>query len=185
MLRGYRKPLVVIAPKVLLRHPQAVSSVEDMQPGSCFQPVLADELQREEGSGAAVEQLILCSGKVYYDLSERRAKEGRQQQVAIVRVEELSPFPWSEVRAVLTEYVQRRGVRDVRWVQEEPRNAGAWSFVRERIEPLLQELTSAAGDASQPVQLRYVGRKPLAAAAVGSTDAHKKEVAELFAAAFN
>ena len=167
MLRPYRKPLVIASPKNLLRHSEAVSPLSAMEAGSTFQSVIGEEVRD------GVEVLVLCSGRVYYELKERRTRLGKWG-VALVRVEELSPFPWLELRRQLRLWEGRAALREVRWFQEEPRNAGAWSFVRERVDVLLAEC------ALESKQLRYVGRRPLPAAAVGSVDAHNAEVEDIY-----
>ena len=169
MLRPYRKPLVIPSPKNLLRHAKAVSPLSAMEVGSTFHSVLGEE----ERDG--VEILIFCSGRVYYELKQRRDSLGRDD-VALVRIEELCPFPWLEVRRHLRLWEERgQGrLREVRWFQEEPRNAGAWSFVRERMDTLLEGLEM------KEKRLLYVGRGPLAAAAVGSVEAHNREVEAIY-----
>ena len=171
MLRPYRKPLVLASPKNLLRHAEAVSPLSAMEAGTTFHSVIGEEVRD------GVEVLVLCSGRVYYELKERREKLGRWD-VALVRVEELSPFPWLELRRQLRRWEQREPLREVRWFQEEPRNAGAWSFVRERMDALLADCRL------DNKQLQYTGRRPLAAAAVGSLDAHNAEVKDIYTRIF-
>jgi 2-oxoglutarate dehydrogenase E1 component len=131
MLRAWRRPLVVMTPKSLLRHRLAVSSLADVA-GGRFQTVL-DEVDALESE--AVGQLLLCSGKVYYDLLEARREQARDD-VAIVRMEQLYPFPAVAIDGLLAAYP---AARRVRWVQEEPRNQGPWHhverYLRERLRP--------------------------------------------------
>lgn len=174
--RHYRKPLVIAAPKVLLRHSSCVSRLSDMERGRTFLSVLGDDAMT--GRESEVDVLVLCSGKVYYDLVDERAKRG-VSNIAFVRLEELSPYPWLEVQQQLVAYSAAGGLRRVVWVQEEPMNAGAWSYVSDRLQRQLNDLSGVAEK-----QLGYVGRRPMASAATGSTDAHKKEVKELFDAVF-
>jgi len=161
MRRNFRKPLVVMTPKSLLRHRLAVSSVQDLAEGA-FREVL------DESSGLdprQVTRLLLCSGKVYYDLLSERERRGRTD-TAIVRIEQLYPFPHEELTEILGRYER---TADIVWVQEEPRNMGAWTFMHERVPGLLRPGQS----------LRYVGRNEQAAPAVGSQKIHQQEQAAL------
>ena len=176
MQRHYRKPLVIAAPKVLLRHSACVSRLDDMERGRTFLSVLGDE--HMAGREREVDVLALCSGKMYYDLVDERAKRGRTN-IAFVRLEELSPYPWLDVQQQLVAYSAAGGLRRVVWVQEEPMNAGAWSYVSDRLQRQVEGLAGV-----EEKELRYVGRRPMASAATGSTDAHKLEVNELFDAVF-
>jgi len=146
----------VMSPKSLLRHPAAVSSVEDFTRGR-FQHVIPDTTVDPKG----VQRILLCSGKVYYDLiaEAEKVQEGRP---AIVRLEQLYSFPWVEVRAVLGRYPR---MEELVWVQEEPRNMGAWSYMA----PKLQEL------APEGVMVGYVGRPERASPAEGYPAAHAEE----------
>jgi 2-oxoglutarate dehydrogenase E1 component len=126
MVRKYRKPLVILTPKSLLRHKQAVSSLEELA-GGRFQNVIPDATV-----SARADRVILCAGKVYYELAEARAKHNLQN-LAIVRVEQLHPFPTEDVRAELAKHPGAQVV----WAQEEPKNQGAWYFVQEELRPLL------------------------------------------------
>ena len=144
MLRNYRAPLAIFTPKSLLRHPKATSRVEEFSQGA-FQELIDDPVAR--ANPAAVRRLVLCTGKVHYDLVTERAKRlgDRIGEVALVRLEQL--YPWPE--AAIGELLDRYGdTQDVVWCQEEPQNMGPWSFVWPRIQSLL-------GD---PRRLRYAGR---------------------------
>jgi multifunctional 2-oxoglutarate metabolism enzyme len=166
MLGGIRKPLVVFTPKSLLRHAAAISRVEDLAGGG-FQEVIADarSIQPEH-----VSRVLLCSGKVYYDLLG--ALEERQAgHAALVRVDQLYPFPLTQVRDVLLAYPR---TADLVWVQEEPRNMGAWQFAQEQIQPLLAETGRMLG---------YAGRPASAAIAAGSHRRHLQEQQQLIEAA--
>ncbi|WP_431945847.1 multifunctional oxoglutarate decarboxylase/oxoglutarate dehydrogenase thiamine pyrophosphate-binding subunit/dihydrolipoyllysine-residue succinyltransferase subunit [Micromonospora marina] len=159
-----RKPLVVFTPKSLLRHKLCVSPVEDFTTGT-FSPVLADT------AGPAPEQVkrvLLCSGKVYYDLFQARQERG-VTDTAIIRMEQLYPLPVEEVRAALAQYPN---AEDFAWVQEEPANQGAWSFVALN---LLEHLPE--------VRLRRISRPAAAAPAVGSAKMHEVEQNALIEAA--
>ncbi|HEY2963784.1 MAG TPA: multifunctional oxoglutarate decarboxylase/oxoglutarate dehydrogenase thiamine pyrophosphate-binding subunit/dihydrolipoyllysine-residue succinyltransferase subunit [Pyrinomonadaceae bacterium] len=162
---GMERPLVVMTPKSLLRLPAAASSIDDLAVGG-FLPVMDDV---EIADAAAVRKVVFCSGKVYYDLLEARKQSG-DLRVAIVRLEQFYPFPQRSVREVLAKY---SSAQQFAWAQEEPHNMGGWTFVRERLENLLD------GSA----ELRYVGRSASASPATGSYSIHQKEQAELVAEA--
>jgi 2-oxoglutarate dehydrogenase E1 component len=175
MRRPWRAPLVIFTPKSLLRHPLATSGIEDLVRGG-FRHVLDDA--RAAGDPEAVRRVIFCTGKVYYDLLARReeferarGREGRAPEVALVRVEQLYPWPEAGVRQVTERY---RGAATVFWVQEEPANMGAWTFVRERLQ-----------DALRPGQkLGYAGRVERASPAGGSMRIHRERQHALLEAAF-
>ncbi|MGH2535306.1 MAG: 2-oxoglutarate dehydrogenase E1 component [Thermomicrobiales bacterium] len=162
-----RRPLVLMTPKSLLRHPLAASPVAAFTEGT-FQPVLDDP--RAVDRREAVTRLVLCSGKVAIDLD---ASDRRQdaERVAIARVEQLAPFQNSALRAVIGGYPN---LTELVWLQEEPKNMGAWAYMA----PRLQELTS--GD----LPLRYEGRPERASPAEGSAERHATEQARIVAAAF-
>jgi 2-oxoglutarate dehydrogenase E1 component len=158
MHRPFRKPLVVMYPKSLLRHPDSTSSLADLAEGG-FRTLLDDP------AAAGARRLLLMSGKVYFTL--RAAAAGRDD-LALVRVEQLYPFPEAELRAALARHA---AARQVRWVQEEPANQGAWSFVRPRLAALL------GGEPG------YVGREAAASPATGSYAVHEEEERTLVAQA--
>jgi len=164
--RGTRKPLIIFTPKSLLRHPKAVSTVADLTTGG-FREVLW-----EAPPGASVSRLIFCSGKLYYDLLAAR-EERQAHHVALARMEQYYPFEADAVNEVLAAYTP---ATEVVWAQEEPRNMGAWRFIEEQIQPLL----NATGR-----ELRYVGRPESAAPATGSGKRHQQELAELLADAMS
>ncbi|WP_370461609.1 multifunctional oxoglutarate decarboxylase/oxoglutarate dehydrogenase thiamine pyrophosphate-binding subunit/dihydrolipoyllysine-residue succinyltransferase subunit [Micromonospora sp. Llam0] len=169
-----RKPLVVFTPKSLLRHKLCVSPVADFTSGT-FQPVLPDPVA--DGRPEAVKRVLLCTGKIYYDLlqarAERHAVAGGNGQLdtdtAIIRMEQLYPLPVEQLRAALAGYPN---AEDFAWVQEEPANQGAWSFVALN---LLEHLDG--------VRLRRISRPAAAAPAVGSTKLHDVEQSALIDAA--
>ncbi len=154
LLRTDPLPLIVLTPKSLLRHPLTASAPRELAEGR-FQLVIDDEQLTQP---AKARRLVLCSGKVYVDLVSSEARKGNQS-VAIVRVEQLYPFPADEIRAVLDRYSK---LRDVCWVQEEPENMGAWEFAR----PLLEQ----AIDGRWP--LRYIGRARNSSPSEGSATWH-------------
>jgi len=166
-LRDDQRPLIIMTPKSLLRHPMAASSLENFTEGK-FLPVLDDEQTRERAD--SVERLILCSGKFYAELT---ASDLREEAVdtAVARIELLYPFPEERVRDVIEGYPN---LREILWVQEEPQNMGAWSFV----EPRLRELTHG----ETPVL--YVGKPARPSPAQGSARFHKEEHAGVVRAAF-
>jgi 2-oxoglutarate dehydrogenase E1 component len=156
--RTRQRPLVVMTPKSLLRHPQATSRLEDLTAGH-FQAVLDDPLAQAHRD--KVRRLVLCSGKIYYDLLAAAAGADRSR-LALVRLEQLYSFPDQELRDLLAAYP---GLSEVRWVQEEPENMGAWSFLQPRLSRLLPD----------KVPLRYVGRPERASPAEGYPAAHAAE----------
>jgi 2-oxoglutarate dehydrogenase E1 component len=167
--RSVRKPLVVMSPKSLLRHAKAVSTVADFAQGQ-FQTLIDDSTRaRGKLNPAGVRRVLLCSGKVYYTLSEAREIHAFDD-VAIVRLEQIHPFPFDAARALLAEYE----TRDFVWVQEEPWNMGAWSFVQERMRQVLPK----------GARLRYVGRPESASPATGSYRAHEQQEAAFVEWAF-
>jgi 2-oxoglutarate dehydrogenase E1 component len=168
--RNFRKPLVVMTPKSLLRHKLAVSSLAEMAEGSGFRTVLPEIDPIAEAS--AVKRVVLCSGKVYYDLLAER-REQKIDAVAILRLEQLYPFPALTLPKLLAPYRQA----EVVWCQEEPANMGAWSYVDRRIEAVLGEIDIAAKRA------RYVGRHEAASPATGSAKKHAAQQAALVRAA--
>ncbi|MHB1814672.1 MAG: 2-oxoglutarate dehydrogenase E1 component [Steroidobacteraceae bacterium] len=167
MLQRFRKPLIVMTPKSLLRHDLSVSALEDLA-GGAFACVI-DEV--DELTAGEVRRAVFCSGKVYFDLLKERRKSGIRD-VALVRIEQLYPFPSEEYRSTLGRY---RNLREVVWCQEEPQNQGAWYQIRHRLaEPL------KAG-----VELLYAGRAPAAAPATGIGPAHAREQQTLVDAALH
>jgi 2-oxoglutarate dehydrogenase E1 component len=165
MLRSIRKPLIVMTPKSLLRHEMSVSSLEDLTRAS-FATVIGEA---EDLPAAQIRRVVFCSGKVYYDLLKARRKENLKE-VALVRIEQLYPFPTEEYEAVLKKY---SNAREIVWCQEEPQNQGAWYNIRHR----LQE----SGGVKREVL--YAGRAPAAAPATGLSKLHEVEQALLVEAA--
>jgi 2-oxoglutarate dehydrogenase E1 component len=153
--RTFRKPLVVMSPKSLLRHPRAVSKLVDLAEGG-FHTVLDDP-----AAPRAARRVLVCSGKIFYALEKEREERDRGD-VAIVRVEQLYPFPASDLSAVLGRYAS---AREVWWVQEEPKNQGAWGFVEPHLRPLL----------SADQNFGTVGRDEAASPATGSYKVHQSE----------
>jgi len=168
MKRDFRKPLIVMSPKSLLRHKLAVSKTEDFIGQTTFHRILWDGNRDALVKPKDMKRVILCSGKVYYDLFEEREKRGIKN-VMILRLEQLYPFPSQALMEELSYYPNA----DVVWCQEEPRNQGAWSFVRELIEDAMGKMKHKAG------RLAYVGRDSAAAPATGYAKRHALEQARL------
>ncbi|WP_312059087.1 2-oxoglutarate dehydrogenase E1 component [Pantoea septica] len=166
-LRGMRRPLIVMSPKSLLRHPLAISSLDELANGS-FQPAIGeiDALDPQQ-----VKRVVLCSGKVYYDLLEQRRKN-EQTDVAIVRIEQLYPFPHKAVQEALKDYAH---VQDFVWCQEEPLNQGAWYCSQHHFREVVPFGAS----------LRYAGRPASASPAVGYMSVHQQQQQDLVNDALN
>lgn len=169
VIRPLRKPLVVLTPKSLLRHKLAISTLEELSQGS-FQPVLPeiDTLDPKK-----VERLILCSGKVYYDLLEKRRAEGLDS-TAIVRIEQLYPFPEEELAEIMAPYTN---LKQVVWCQEEPMNQGAWYCSQHHMRRVISAHDKALG-------LAYAGREASAAPACGYASMHAEQQEKLLQDAF-
>jgi 2-oxoglutarate dehydrogenase E1 component len=171
MLRNFRKPLVLMTPKSLLRHKRCTSFLADFEAGTSFHRVFRDQAECVPGATTVelapdeeIRRVILCSGKVYFDLMEAREKHN-QPLVQMLRLEQLYPFP----EGPLGQELERFPNAEIVWVQEEPRNQGAWTFVRQRIEYLMEKL-------GRRVQPRYIGRPEYASTAVGLMSQHNAEL---------
>ena len=167
MVRPLRKPLIVMTPKSLLRHKLAVSSLDDLSKGG-FQRVIdeIDDLHPND-----IKRLVLCSGKVYYDLLEERRRR-EQADIAVVRLEQLYPFPNKELTHILNRY---QNAKELVWCQEEPRNQGAWHQIHHRL-----------ADVKKPRHnLRYAGRGPAASPAAGYMSVHAAQQKALVAEALD
>ena len=166
-LRGMRRPLIVMSPKSLLRHPLAVSTLEELASGQ-FMPAIGeiDPLPAEN-----IRRVVMCSGKVYYDLLEQRRKNG-QQDVAILRIEQLYPFPHQVVQELLQPYSH---VTDFIWCQEEPLNQGAWYSSQHNFREVVPQGSS----------LHYAGRPASASPAVGYLSVHQQQQQQLVNDALN
>lgn len=168
MHRDFRKPLVMMTPKSLLRHKRCVSLLEEFGPGSQFHRVLWDNAESETAGSIKlkaddqIKRLVLCSGKVYFDILEERDKRG-QDDTYILRVEQLYPFP---EHALSKEMARFKNVEHVVWCQEEPKNMGSWSYIHEPLEGVLGKIKSPV---SRPV---YAGRAASAATATGLASKH-------------
>ncbi len=179
MRRNFRKPLILMTPKSLLRHKKCVSSLKEMGPGSSFHRILWDDAEFKPGSTVKlvgddkIKRVILCSGRVYYDLLEERERRDIND-VYLMRVEQYYPFPAQSMIAEL----QRFKKADMVWCQEEPKNMGAWSFMEPNIEWTLGQIGAKSKRA------RYVGRHASASPATGLMSRHKKELEEFLEEAF-
>jgi probable 2-oxoglutarate dehydrogenase E1 component DHKTD1 len=168
--RPFRKPLIIVAPKILLRLKAAQSSLNDMVSGTRFQSVIGDS------SVSDAKEVLLCSGNMYYDLVSARKAAGKDGSTAIVRIEELAPFP---ATALATELSKHSKATRVAWVQEEPANAGAWTFLSRHMNPVVKGTVSGA----RGVEL--VARPSIATPAVGVSSMHKQQDVALFEAALS
>jgi 2-oxoglutarate dehydrogenase E1 component len=179
--RKFRKPLVLMTPKSLLRHKRVVSDLAEMGPGTTFHRLLWDDAQSRPGekiqlkSDQQIRRVVLCTGKVYYDLYEAREAAGIDD-VYLMRMEQLYPFPARALIAELSRFPQA----EIVWAQEEPKNMGAWSFVEPNIEWVLQHL-----EPPRNVRARYVGRPASAATATGLASKHNQEQKTLIAQALS
>ena len=162
-IRKMRTPLVVISPKSLLRNPKATSSLKDLTKGS-FKCVIDDEVKNKP----SITKVVLCSGKVFYDLKDRQNSE-QKDNIAIVRIEQLYPFPYDDLEEVLMEY---KNVKDIVWCQEEPQNQGAWFSHRHRLQRVLDRL-------GKDKEITLVSRPPAAAPAVGMMKLHLEQQSNL------
>jgi 2-oxoglutarate dehydrogenase E1 component len=168
--RKFRKPLVIFTPKSLLRAREVTSDLDEMAPGTSFHRVIGESAAIADDD--AVRRVVLCAGKVYFDLAKERVERG-DQRVALVRIEQLYPFPFDSLAGVL----QRYRNAEIVWCQEEPQNMGAWNFVDRRIEQLLSGLDVAAK------RSRFAGRAEAASPATGLYKRHIEEQAHLVAEA--
>ena len=159
-IRPLRKPLIVMTPKSLLRHKEAVSQLEELS-GGAFQTVI-DETDAIDPT--AVKRVVMCSGKVFYDLRSAR-RERDIGDIAIIRIEQMYPFPRFDLQSVLARYPN---LEDAVWVQEEPKNQGSWYAMQSRLSTVVQR-------EKVDVYLRYVGREPSASAAAGYSALHLRE----------
>jgi len=168
MCRDFRKPLILMTPKSLLRHKLCVSNFEDFAEGSSFHRVLWDHDQEELAKPKDIKRVVLCTGKVYYDLLQER-RDRKINDIMLMRVEQLYPFPDD----VLAEELAKYPNAEVVWCQEEHKNMGAWTFIDPRIEEVLKNSKHKAERAS------YVGREEAASPATGSLKVHNEQQAKL------
>lgn len=162
VLRPYRKPLIIMMSKRLLRYKDAMNPIADFTEGS-FRAVMPDPVARDD---KAVKRVVMCAGQVYYDLIKHRQEAGLDKEVAVIRVEQLYPFPTEELEAELGRY---KNVKDLVWAQEEPKNQGAWYQIRHRLEELMQAKH----------KLSFAGRPSSASPAVGYMSKHNAQLQAL------
>ena len=167
--RSYRKPLILMTPKSLLRHKLAISDIGDFTTGSSFHRVLWDDAQKGRSDTKLVaddkiKRVVMCSGKVYYDLLEERDRRGIDD-IYLLRIEQYYPFP----ALSLVKEMERFKKAEVVWCQEEPKNQGAWNFIEPNIEWVL---TRIGADHKRPV---YIGRPASASPATGFASMHKAQ----------
>ncbi len=155
LIRPFRKPLIIMTPKSLLRHPLCVSRVREFTEGH-FSEII-DDLSLK--SKSQVRRILFCTGKIFYELDKERHDIGVQDQIALVRVEQLYPFAENQVQQILSSYPD---AEEFYWVQEEPANMGGWTFIRHRLEKLVGQVT-------------YCGRRDAGTTAEGYTKVHEKE----------
>jgi 2-oxoglutarate dehydrogenase E1 component len=168
MHRDFRKPLIIMTPKSLLRHPQAISTLDDMTGDTHFMRLLSDP---NAPADKDVKRLVLCSGKVFYDLAKARDDAG-DKNTTIVRVEQIYPFP---ADALVKRIKRMTNLETVVWAQEEPRNNGSWFFV----EPLIEEVLTEVGGKVQ--RALYAGRRAAASTATGLARNHAMQQTALVA----
>jgi 2-oxoglutarate dehydrogenase E1 component len=157
--RNFRKPLIIFTPKSTLRHKSNVSNIEDYINGSTFHRILTDKLSVKEKRKN--KRLIICSGKIYFELADHIAKN-KIKNLSIIRLEQIYPFPYENFRDELKHYRDA----EIIWAQEEPKNMGAWGFVKGRLESVMQEAKV------KQEKIFYVGRSPAASPAAGSLERH-------------
>ena len=176
MHREFRKPLVIMTPKSLLRHKRCISSISEFTSRSSFHRVLEDDAYKKENKlitlkkDSKIEKVVMCSGKIYYDLVEAREKN-KKDKVIFVRLEQLYPFPAKTLANVLKRYKNAEFI----WCQEEPKNMGAWNTVRNYIERTLEIINI------KDINVKYVGRKASSSTATGNANKHlaqQKEILE-------
>jgi 2-oxoglutarate dehydrogenase complex dehydrogenase (E1) component-like enzyme len=159
---SFRKPLIIMAPKSLVRHPRVISNIAELADGS-FQEVLDDSCKPQQ-----IDRILLCSGKVYYDLVTQREDAGHTNS-ALIRLEQLSPFPEHAIASCLERYTSH----NITWIQEEPRNFGAWTYMREAFSKYFPK-----------IDIRYFGRDENASNATGSFKQYQEEQTKLVKFAF-
>jgi 2-oxoglutarate dehydrogenase E1 component len=167
-MRDFRKPLILMTPKSLLRHKLAVSSSDMFTGASTFHRFLWDDDMKALAKDDKIKRVVMCSGKVYYDLLQER-RDRKIDNVLILRVEQLYPFPSQEISMELAKYKNA----EIIWCQEEPKNQGYWDFVN----PLIEDaLIASKHNCKRP---RFVGRPAAAAPACGFLSRHQAEQAKL------
>ena len=176
MHRGFRKPLIIMTPKSLLRHKRCMSNISEFTSKSSFHRVLEDDAYSKEkklivlNKDKKIEKVVMCSGKIYYDLIEAREKN-KKNNVVFVRIEQLYPFPAKTLANILKRYTKAKFI----WCQEEPKNMGGWNTVRNYIDRTLEMIDF------KDINVKYVGRKASSSTATGNANKHlaqQKEILE-------
>ena len=176
MHRGFRKPLIVMTPKSLLRHKRCMSNISEFTSKSSFHRVLEDDAYSKEkklivlNKDKKIEKVVMCSGKIYYDLIEAREKN-KKNNIVFVRIEQLYPFPAKTLANILKRYTKAKFI----WCQEEPKNMGGWNTVRNYIDRTLEMIDF------KDINVKYVGRKASSSTATGNANKHlaqQKEILE-------
>jgi 2-oxoglutarate dehydrogenase E1 component len=170
MKRDWRKPLIIMSPKSLLRHPRVISNLDDLAKGS-FRELITDAAVGKDGD--KVKKAILCSGKIYYELLDEKEKNHNDGSTAILRVEQFYPFPGEQIARELKNFPS---LKHLIWAQEEPKNMGGYSFVAPRLQEALAELKG--------VSFRYLGRTERSSPAIGSPKVHQQEQTEIIKGCF-
>jgi len=177
MHREFRKPLIIMTPKSLLRHKQCVSTIDDFTKNTSFHRVLQDRAYTNEygliklKNDNKIEKVIICSGKIYFDLVDAREKK-RNDRVVFIRLEQIYPFPVKRLGKELKRYAKNA---DIYWCQEEPKNMGAWNTVNHYINRTLEIINFSNKN------VEYIGRRPSATTATGNLNKHlaqQKEILE-------
>jgi 2-oxoglutarate dehydrogenase E1 component len=183
MHRDFRKPLIIMTPKSLLRHKRCISQLDDFTKKNTFHRLLEDHAYIKDSnlinlkSDKKIEKVVMCSGKVYFDLIDAREKT-KNDKVVFIRLEQLYPFPAKTLAAMLKKYKNAKFY----WCQEEPQNMGAWNTVRNYIERTMEIIQSKSD------KVKYIGRKPSASTATGNLNKHlaqQKEIMEKVVGKFN
>jgi 2-oxoglutarate dehydrogenase E1 component len=176
MHRDFRKPLIVMTPKSLLRHKRCISEIDDFTKKNSFHRILEDHAYLKKTNlivlkkDKSIKKVVMCSGKIYFDLIEAR-EETKNNKVVFIRIEQLYPFPAKTLAQLLKRYKNA----DFIWCQEEPKNMGAWNTVRNYIDRTL-EIIQLKGD-----RVKYIGRKASSSTATGNLNKHlaqQKEILE-------
>jgi len=174
LYRPFRKPLIIASPKYLLRHKLAVSDLDDMKEGTSFHRLIHEVDSKNLNPPEKIRRVIMCSGKVYYELFEARQAKN-VKDVAIIRIEQLRPFPFDQVAKHMAMYKNAELV----WVQEEPKNMGAWYFVQDRL------MTATRVYNKKEMRPGYVGRRTMASPAEGYGKVHEREMRQIMDVAFS
>lgn len=170
--RDFRKPLIIMSPKSLLRHPKVISNLDELSKGSFKEVISEAHAAKDPGK---VKKVILCSGKIFYELQDERDKTQPDGSVVILRVEQLYPFPGEMIAQIVKPFTN---LKQIIWAQEEPKNMGAYTFVAPRLQELFADL------AGRGVSFRYVGRTDRASPAIGSPKVHAQEQLEIIKGCF-